>query len=363
METGLFQLADHYFLCHQELVAHLSYADMVSIKNEPFIIKSSVVGGKGFRTISEQLVPYLMRYSGENCIHYFFSPQAAAKLTLPVMPAVDLHRHHYFELFGILDGQLDIRMEHTNKRYYPGEFCLLNQSVFHSEQFTDNYSAIYISIRPDLFEILMSGPDAAHYETFRRFAKRNQAELGDDDSLDFSVVNSSTSAENLRTVDGTLSIILTELIGRHTGYMDIVTGQLKRLMAHLQHPDNFTCVNTQYPAEKADICQAALSYIHQNRRKITRKELGAAINYNCNYLADIFHRQMGISLSAYIRDICMQEAARLLLNTSCPIHTIAAKVGYENRTVFYQHFLDKYGMTPKNFRRNDVQQKDDQQKS
>ena len=131
METGLFQLADQYFLCHQELVAHLSYADMVSIKNEPFIIKSSVVGGKGFRTISEQLVPYLMRYSGENCIHYFFSPQAAAKLTLPVMPAVDLHRHHYFELFGILDGQLDIRMEHTNKRYYPGEFCLLNQSVFH----------------------------------------------------------------------------------------------------------------------------------------------------------------------------------------------------------------------------------------
>lgn len=95
METGLFQLADQYFLCHQELVAHLSYADMVSIKNEPFIIKSSVVGGKGFRTISEQLVPYLMRYSGENCIHYFFSPQAAAKLTLPVMPAVDLHRHHY----------------------------------------------------------------------------------------------------------------------------------------------------------------------------------------------------------------------------------------------------------------------------
>ena len=46
----------------------------------------------------------------------------------------------------------------------------------------------------------------------------------------------------------------------------------------------------------------------------------------------------------------MQEAARLLLNTDLPIHVITSSIGYENRTVFYQHFQEKYHMTPSQYR-------------
>lgn len=349
MDTNLFLLADKYFMIHPELIVDDIWDGISDEKNNPFI-RSSVVEGKGFRTISQQMVLYMVRYSSNSSVQYLLSPQGAVKVMLPQLPFIELHRHHYFELFCVLDGQLDVSMEHANKRYYPGEFCLLNQSVYHSEQFTGDYSAVYVSIHPNFFEMLISGPEASRYETFRQFARRNLSELGDEDSLDFSPVNGDAREGNLRSVDSILSSILTELLGHHTGYMDIITGHLKRLMAHLQHPDKFTCVVTQYPAEKADICQKALAYIHQNRRKLTRRELGMALNYNCNYLADIFYRQMGISLSAYIRDICMQEAARLLLNTDFPIHIIVSRVGYENRTVFYQHFRNKYGMTPGEFK-------------
>lgn len=40
-----------------------------------------------------------------------------------------------------------------------------------------------------------------------------------------------------------------------------------------------------------------------------------------------------------------------LLNTDLPIHEIIRCVGYENRTVFYQHFQGKYHMTPKEYRK------------
>lgn len=349
MDTCLFHLADRYFERHPELVVGQDN-NSISGMDDHLFIHSEVVEGRGFRTISECLVLYMMRYSGGNCIQYLFSPNAAIKVVMPSLPSVDLHRHHYFELFGVLDGQLDVQTEYSIKRYYPGEFCLLNKSIFHSERFAGEYSAMYLSLRTDFFENLVCCPDASHYETFRQFADDNLKELGNKDSLDFSPVNGKSKEANLRVVDDILCSILSELLGRHTGYMDIISGLLKRLMAHLQHPDNFTCVDMQYSGEKADICQEALAYIHQARRKLTRQELGAALNYNGNYLARVFRTHMGVSLPAYIRDVCMQEAARLLLNTPLPIYVIADSVGYENRTVFYQHFRAKYHLSPSEFR-------------
>lgn len=349
MRPNLFQIADAYFDTRPELVTHKLEGNLYSPERNPFI-RSSETKEKGSRDITEKIILLLVQHHAGMSEQYLFSPQATAKVIYPMAGQERMHRHHYFELFGILDGQLDIRMEHTNKRYFPGDFCLINRSAFHAEQYANDYCAVYVSIRSDYFETLMSGKEATHYEMVRQFAIRNREEAGGEDSLDFSPVNSPARQVNLRAMDEILSIILSELMGRHTGYMDIVTGCLKRLLAHLEHPDNYSCVNTQYPTERADLCRAMLSYIHLNRRKVSRRELGEALNYNCNYLADLFREYMGISLSAYIRDICMQEAARLLLNTELPIHEIARIVGYENRTVFYQHFEKKYHVTPKVYR-------------
>lgn len=349
MRTKLFQIADAYFEGRPELVAHKLEDGAYSPEHNPFIC-SSRDEERGFRTISEKIILLLVKRSGMMCEQYLFSPKMSAKAAFPTEEPENMHRHNYFELFGVLDGQLDIRMEHSNKRYYPGDFCLINRSAFHSELYSDDYCAVYVSVRPDYFEELMSVQEASGYEMIRKFARRNQEEAGDEDSLDFSPVNSPSREDNLRAMDEILSVILSELLNRHTGYMDIVTGCLKRVFAHLQHPDNYSCVNTQYPAERYSLCHDMLSYIHRRRSKLSRKELGEALNYNCNYLADLFRRYMGISLSAYIRDICMQEAARLLLNTDLPVHEIISIVGYENRTVFYQNFREKYHVTPKEYR-------------
>lgn len=349
MRTNLFQIADAYFDARPNLVAHDLEDKLYSPERNPFI-RFSRSKGKSTRDIGEKVILLLVQYHAGISKQYLFSPHASAKVIYPMAGPEGMHRHHYFELFGILDGQLDVRMEYANKRYFPGDFCLINRSAFHAEQYTEDYCAVYVSIRSDYFETLMSGKEASHYEMIRQFAIRNREEAGYEDSLDFSPVNSPARETNLKAMDEILSIILSELLGRHTGYMDIATGCLKRLLAHLEHPDNYFCVNTQYPIEKTGLCHATLAYIHLNRRKISRRELGEALNYNCNYLADLFREYMGISLSAYIRDICMQEAARLLLNTELPIHEIVRTVGYENRTVFYRHFEEKYHVTPKAYR-------------
>lgn len=349
MKRDLFEIADAFFLAHPEYVTMDFQTAAYGANDNPFI-RSAQIEEKGFRTISEKLVLLLTRHAHSVIESILVSPHRAAKVVLPGSNAEDLHRHHYFELFGVLDGQLDMRMEHMNKRYLSGDFCLINQNVFHSEVYSGDFSAIYISFRPDFFEDLMSCKESDRYETLTQFARRNNDRDGEEDSLDFSPVRNDMAGINIERMNAILSAILEELLYRQAGYMDIVIGNLKRLFAHMQHTDNYSCVNTRYAAEKKSVYHDTLAYIHRHRRKLSRNELAAALNYNSNYLADIFRKNMGISLSAYIRDTCMQEAATLLLNTELPIHEIINSIGYENRTVFYRHFQEKYHVTPKEYR-------------
>lgn len=349
MESRLYDTAESYFSLHPELIADSDSTMLYDKRDNPFL-RSIEVNGRGYRSISERLVLLLIRHSENIAESILILPRHAVKAVLPAEKTIEMHRHRYFELFGVLDGQLEVRMEHATKRYLPGDFCLINRNVFHSEIYSMDSCAIYLSLRSDYFEEIMSCNDSKHYPVFTQFAKRNGELAEDEDSLDFSPVQNENAQRNIAQMESYIDLILKELIGRNTGYKDVVTGYLKRLFAHLQYSEKYTCVNTRYQTVKDSVCQELLKYIHQNRRKLSREELAAAIGYNNNYLADQFRKSMGISLSAYIRDICMQEAARQLLNTDCSVHEIIHSLGYENRTVFYQHFQEKYHMTPKEYR-------------
>ena len=90
----------------------------------------------------------------------------------------------------------------------------------------------------------MSSKESSHFETFTQSAKRNIGGTSTEDSLDFTLVKSSAKDANMAQMNRILSDILTELLERHTGYKDIVVGNLKRLFAHMQHTDTYSCVNT-----------------------------------------------------------------------------------------------------------------------
>lgn len=141
------------------------------------------------------------------------------------------------------------------------------------------------------------------------------------------------------------------MLEQHTGYHDILSGYLKRLLYILQQPAQYTCKNICYQQTKhPSLFGQMLAYIQSHRYKINRDELAHELHYSGNYLSDIFQQNTGITLSAYIRDICLQEAASLLLNTELNIDDIVHLIHYENKTVFYKHFRNKYGVTPKEYR-------------
>ena len=74
-------------------------------------------------------------------------------------------------------------------------------------------------------------------------------------------------------------------------------------------------------------------------------------NVSKNYLSNLFHKEMGMPLTEYVRDFRMKRAARLLLNSSMTLSDIAAAVGYDNPNYFIRHFKQVYNITPKQYQK------------
>lgn len=94
-------------------------------------------------------------------------------------------------------------------------------------------------------------------------------------------------------------------------------------------------------------------YIGENYDKnLSLYALGQIVHLHPAYLSKIFKEATDVNLSNYITDIKMQKAAQLLEQTQLRIHEVMEQVGYQKSQYFSKLFKDKYGITPKEYRRN-----------
>lgn len=304
------------------------------------------------QTISSNLVIYLMDYTIDTTRQYLISTESSAGICsqTPDMNISQLHKHDYLEMFYLISGELDFIIEGTHKRYRAGDCCFINQNVRHVEVYQKDYCAFYLSFRPDFIESFCSGHQTEGSELLR-FIKRNTSQNSQIDYLDFVPTNYGLSTKNIGDMNLYFEHILEELLQKQPGYLDIISGYLKRLFALLQSPKYYTCMNTRF-YQKADfgLFEKTLDYVHSHKYKLTRAQIAEALHYNGNYISDVFLSHTGVTLADYIRDICLQEAAALLLNTELSAADIIRRLGFENRTTFYQQFKKKYGLTPGEYR-------------
>ena len=78
--------------------------------------------------------------------------------------------------------------------------------------------------------------------------------------------------------------------------------------------------------------------------------LAAQVDLSPNYLSACFKRELGQSLSSFIRDKRLESAAHFLSFTNMPIHDISVCVGITDFSYFTKLFREKYGETPSVYR-------------
>ena len=83
---------------------------------------------------------------------------------------------------------------------------------------------------------------------------------------------------------------------------------------------------------------------------LTLAEVANEVHMNPTYLSTLFKQVTGMSFKEYLNHIRIEEAQRLLSNTSYPIMQIALSCGFSDQSYFSKVFKKQTGLTPKQYR-------------
>ncbi len=95
----------------------------------------------------------------------------------------------------------------------------------------------------------------------------------------------------------------------------------------------------------------ALDYIYFNiKNRLSIEEVASALNISESYLSRLFKKEVGISLSDYVREEKVKRAMNLLRHSEFSLIEIAEYLGFCSQSHFTQIFKKTVGMTPKAYR-------------
>ncbi len=94
----------------------------------------------------------------------------------------------------------------------------------------------------------------------------------------------------------------------------------------------------------------ALSIIdHEYAAGITQDVLARRLRITPQYFSYLFHRDMGVSFSTYLKQLRIDIAKSLLADTDMKINEIAEATGFNDAKYFYRVFKSVTGTTPNEF--------------
>ncbi len=112
-----------------------------------------------------------------------------------------------------------------------------------------------------------------------------------------------------------------------------------------------TAVRLLAPLQERVSDRVAAYVREQGGKKLTIESIASALNYNATYLGRVFRDEQGTGFREWLADQRVRQAAQMLSDTEECVCVIAEKVGYAQYKRFLQHFKQRYGVTPEQYRR------------
>ena len=94
-------------------------------------------------------------------------------------------------------------------------------------------------------------------------------------------------------------------------------------------------------------------YIHKNYGKdLNLNLLADQVFFTPRYLSSLFIEETGGGINKYIKNLRMEKAKDMLINTNMKVNDICIKVGYSNVSYFCKSFQEDFGTTPEKYRQS-----------
>lgn len=250
------------------------------------------------------------------------------------------HTHAFIEIVYILSGK---GSHSINGTWYPverGNLLFINFGQTHSFCALDNMEIVNCLVQPEFIDKeLIHSENAFEMLVLSAF---EDFDLGSDKLIPMILFNGRDMIE----FELLISSMLDEFAIKRTNYRTALKGYLlvflTRIFRGMQSSDSADILK-----QMNRITPDILKYIEDNCfEKITLQELAQKCFYSQSYFSRIFKDYYGKTLTEFINEKRMLEAARLLRETNLSIEEISRCVGYHDRKQFYKIFRKYLGVTP-----------------
>lgn len=172
------------------------------------------------------------------------------------------------------------------------------------------------------------------------------------------------NAKNYCIIMNTLLRKAAEQGGVHPLYLDetssINAAKIEALSSHLRTPELMSEMFRDY-------CRLVKRRAHKKYSPVVRRALimidadlsadlsagtvASSLDVSLGYLSTVFKKEVGKTLSEYVRERRMEHAEYLLRNTDLQVQSVAQSIGIIDLNYFTRLFKSHTGMTPTEFRR------------
>ena len=248
------------------------------------------------------------------------------------------HFHDHYELMYYIRGELSILIEETPYEVRPGDIVLIESRRMHSFTYPIGVVSERIGLsfnRAFLRTLVDSEVNLAVFAEFR--AKDKVVHL---------------ESQLLVKADTVLREMVAEYQYPDDDSEDMCRFLLGRLLLllkrHAQFREPTVCLDDK--PSLAAVSQI-VAYIRSNLcDDLSLSTLADRFCFSNAYLARIFRRHTGFTVTEYVHNARVAESAGMLAKTRTPITDIAGIVGFDNITHFGRVFRKVMGTSPRSYR-------------
>ena len=261
---------------------------------------------------------------------------------LRLTPKGFTHQHKYFELVYVLRGKATRKLSDAMVPVSSGDYYVANPRSAHGYENLQNLEVIHCLFLPEhINQALEDCPSISSLLSNRilRFGVPMDIPIAD---------------RVLHDVDGSVRRIIKsmerEYAEHRTGYMEMLRCYLTQALVCAVRASE-----TPFPHEAVTKVMEHLK-AHYNK-SLSLEELSRLVDYTPQYLSSLFSNEVGMSIQEFLQRLRMEEACKLLTNTTLSMAEIAAAVGYQDTRHFSKVFRRYQLISPKEYRKASETQK------
>lgn len=257
-----------------------------------------------------------------------------------------VHSHNYIEIMYVCSGEIVHLIDGKELHMEAGDILFMNQQVRHGIKKAGMEDiGINFIILPEFFDLplIMMKSDKQNaladflIEALRIDTIRPQY-------LHFKT-QENTEIENLME-----NIISSILSGKKN---DENINQITMGLIFLHLLNNIEAIGDDSMQGYHDIMiDTTLSYINRKYKDANLTELAHSLNQSLPNMSKIIKKGTGHTFRELLQRKRFQQAVVFLTDTKMSVSEIMNAVGYENSSYFYRMFREKYGVSPREYRIN-----------